>query len=68
VADLDHLTVMGYGATLGMWRSHYQSARGGLTINRGATGPYSVTASVLFDNCRIGDGSAKGIWVTGVHE
>ncbi len=59
---------MGYGATLGMWRSHYQSARGGLTINRGATGQGSVTDSVLLDNCRIGDGSAKGIWVTGVHE
>lgn len=68
MADLDHLTVMGYGATLGMWRSHYQSTGGGLTINRGATGQGSVTDSVLLDNCRIGDGSAKGIWVTGVHE
>jgi len=68
VAEIGHLTVMGYGATLGMWRSHYQSARGGLTINRGATGQGSVTDSVLLDNCRIGDGSAKGIWVTGVHE
>ena len=42
------------------------NAGGGLTINRGATGPDSVTDSVLFDNCRIGYGSAEGIWVTGV--